>query len=165
MVISLTMHIKLSAGKRKKKVETQVGWHCGQRTIGQGSRALTHTDSPLGGQAADGAENPSWQQSCISTFFFFCQHSCVCSGFRFQQPHIWELHARTVNHLVYWPWDPTLSLLEVGLAAKTKKRGFLPRGPPTQGRYTARHPTFPRPQTVQLIRVCLSVLENVHEGL
>ena len=77
MVISLTMHIKLSAGKRKKKVETQVGWHCGQRTIGQGSRALTHTDSPLGGQAADGAENPSWQQSCISTFFFFFANTAV----------------------------------------------------------------------------------------
>ena len=76
------MHIKLSAGKRKKKVETQVGWHCGQRTIGQGSRALTHTDSPLGGQAADGAENPSWQQSCISTFFFFLPTQ-LCL-FRFQ---------------------------------------------------------------------------------
>lgn len=99
----------------------------------QGSRALTQTDSPSGRQAADGAENPSWQQSCISTFFFFCQHSCVHAGLRFQQPHIWELHARTVNHLVSWPWDPTLSLPEVGLAVKTKKGGFLPRGPPTQG--------------------------------
>ena len=45
----------------------------------QGSRALTHTDSRSGRQAADGAENPSWQQSCISTFFFFLPTQlCPC---------------------------------------------------------------------------------------
>ena len=55
MVISLTTHLELSAGKRKKKVETQAGWDYGQWTIDQGSRALTNADSLWGRQAADQA--------------------------------------------------------------------------------------------------------------
>ena len=114
MVISLTTHLELSAGKQKKKVETQMGWDCGQWTIDQGSRALTQT-------AFGGDRQPTKQKTQVGSkvafvpFFFFCQHSCVCPGFRFQQPHIWELHTRTVNRLVSWPWDPTLSLPDVRL--------------------------------------------------
>ena len=61
-------------------------WAMDHRPREQSSNA----DSLWGRQAADQAENPSWQQSCICTFFFFFLPTQLCLP-RFQisaAPHL-----------------------------------------------------------------------------
>lgn len=85
MVISLTTHLKLSAGKQKKKVETQMGWDCGQWTIDQGSRALTQT-------AFGGDRQPTKQKTQVGSkvafvpFFFFANTAVSAQVSDFSSP-------------------------------------------------------------------------------
>lgn len=80
-------------------------------------------------QAANEAENSSWQLSCIPYFFFFFfgPRQLWLSRFGFWQPHICELHAQTVNCLASLPGEPIPPAAGGGTLLGEKVKGaFLP---------------------------------------